>query len=73
MVLYLNGTAEGKILRTETSVLDEPRLPFHLGATKDHLSFFHGKLDEILFYTRALSWTEVRNLYQMRESGPCKL
>ena len=74
VVLYVNGTAEDhKTFRPEKSNLGGPRAPFYLGGTQDHQRFLHGKLDEILFYSRDLSSTEVRSLYQMREFGACKL
>jgi DNA-binding beta-propeller fold protein YncE len=74
VVLYVNGTAEDrKILHAENSVLSGPRAPIYLGATQDHQHLLHGKLDEILFYNRALTGEEMLTRFQMRESGPCKL
>jgi hypothetical protein len=74
VVLYVNGTAEDrKILHAENSVLSGPRAPIYLGATQDHQHLLHVKLDEILFYNRALTGEVMLTLFQMRESGPCKL
>jgi len=45
----------------------------YLGATKDGQQLLHGKLDEVLFYNRALTSDEVRRLYELRESGKCRI
>jgi DNA-binding beta-propeller fold protein YncE len=46
--------------------------PLFLGA-QSGIPSFHGWLDEIAFYNRALTAKEVEDLYQLRESGPCRL
>lgn len=43
-----------------------------LGGLSSGQSGFHGWLDEIAFYDRALTSQEVTSLYQQRESTPCK-
>jgi len=53
--------------------LDEDLAPIYLGASKDRHSAVAGNLDEILFYSRALSAADVQNLFQRRESGTCKM
>jgi hypothetical protein len=45
----------------------------YLGARSPGQPSFHGWLDEIAFYNRALTAEEVEAMYQSRESGPCKL
>ncbi len=45
----------------------------HFGAGHGGRAPLHGWLDEIGFYNRAMSPAEVKALYQLRESGPCKL
>jgi hypothetical protein len=47
--------------------------PLFLGARSPGQPSFHGWLDEIAFYNRPLTAKEVEDLYQLRESGPCKL
>jgi len=75
ITLYVDGNLEGQkpigALRAAAAAYDEA--PLFLGATGRRKQFLNGKLDEILFYNRALSATEIRDLYSMRESGPCRI
>ena len=73
--LYVDGELEDRKAfgpRHPATPLNEP-IPLYLGAARDRKGLVHGKLDEILFYNRALSELDVRRLYQMRESGPCQI
>jgi Concanavalin A-like lectin/glucanases superfamily len=47
--------------------------PLYLGATRDHRAFLEGKLDEVLFYGRALSPDDVRHLYQLGQTPACRM
>jgi len=73
--LYVDGRLEDRkplgALRSAEGVGDDA--PLVLGATRGGKDFLHGELDEILFYNRALNAGEVRRLYEMRESGPCRI
>jgi DNA-binding beta-propeller fold protein YncE len=71
LTLYVNGKPE---LRGAPSLSFNTILPrpLFLGA-QSGIPSFHGWLDEIAFYNRALTSKEVEDLYQSRESGPCKL
>ncbi len=72
LTLYVNGKPESHGTPPPPfNQLPQPRL--FLGARSPGQPSFHGWLDEIAFYNRALTAEEVRDLYQLRESGPCKL
>ncbi|HLK66779.1 MAG TPA: LamG-like jellyroll fold domain-containing protein [Bryobacteraceae bacterium] len=76
VVLYINGVVEDrKALGTDRAAasISSEMPPLHLGASREGRGFLNGKLDEILFYDRALSGSEVRDLFELRESGPCRL
>ena len=47
--------------------------PMLLGVSRERRYYLHGKLDEVLLYNRALGPTEIHHLYQIRESGPCRV
>ena len=71
VVLYINGEPED---RRAAPVRYYDRVwPLLLGARNPGKPAFHGWLDEIAFYGRALSADEVKALYLAREVGPCKL
>jgi hypothetical protein len=71
IALYVNGALEDR----QTSGTEEhvEWSPFYFGASSDKNHFFHGKLDEIMFYDRSLATDEVRRLYEKRESGVCRM
>jgi hypothetical protein len=72
LTLYVNGKFESHGTPPQpSSPLGQPRL--FLGARSPGQPSFHGWLDEIAFYNRALTAKEVSDLYQLRESGACKL
>jgi DNA-binding winged helix-turn-helix (wHTH) protein/DNA-binding beta-propeller fold protein YncE len=71
LTLYVNGKPESH--GTPPPPFKELwHPPLFLGA-QSGIPSFHGWLDEIAFYNRALTAEEVEDLYQLRESGPCKL
>lgn len=74
IALYVNGVPEDrKSLGTDQAYrVAEEDIGFHIGATKDRKQFFQGKLDEILFYNRALSGAEIQHLFETRESEACR-
>jgi hypothetical protein len=72
LTLYVNGEPE---VQTSAPIRfdDHQQHSLLLGARSPGQPAFHGWLDEIAFYNRALNAAEIRKLYQLRESGPCKL
>jgi DNA-binding beta-propeller fold protein YncE len=71
LTLYVNGKPESHGAPPPPfNELKHP--PLFLGAQAG-IPSFHGWLDEIAIYNRALTGKEVEDLYQLRESGPCKL
>jgi hypothetical protein len=74
IALYLNGVLEVRkpLSADEAYGVTEDSDGFYLGATKDRRRFFQGKLDEVLFYNRALTGTQVRQLFEIRESETCR-
>jgi hypothetical protein len=67
ITLYVNGTAEDQ--QPAPPPFNELSRPLTLGGAP---ASFHGWLDEIDLYSRALPAKEVRDLYQLRESGSCR-
>jgi hypothetical protein len=71
ITLYVNGNAEDR--QPAPLRLENPGRPLTLGGDGAGRTTFHGWLDEVGLYSRALTAREVRDLYELRESGPCKL
>jgi hypothetical protein len=72
VALYVDGVIEdSRIISSGEADINEytSYAPLFLGVSHDHRHFLHGKLDEILFYNRALNAADVRNLYEQRETG----
>jgi hypothetical protein len=71
-VLYINGKPESR-----GTPPPPPKEMLHptlfLGARNPGRPSFRGWLDEVVFYNRAMTAEEVKDLYQLRESGSCKL
>jgi hypothetical protein len=70
ITMYVNGVAED---------YHPPAPPFKwlvrpmtFGSDGSGRPSFHGFLDEVAYYPRALTAKEVQDLYMMRESGACK-
>ena len=73
-VLYINGAPESRVALGRVTVLPGLRTPpLSIGGSSEGAPPFHGLLDEILFYQKALTADEVAALYQLRESGPCRM
>jgi DNA-binding winged helix-turn-helix (wHTH) protein/DNA-binding beta-propeller fold protein YncE len=76
LALYVDGVLEDqRFLNSPPYFLTGGDLlhRLHIGAGDGGRLPLRGWLDEIAFYDRALSPGEVKALYQLRESGPCKL
>jgi hypothetical protein len=71
IVLYVNGEPEAR--GSSPPQFSQLRgEPLSFGARASGQPSFRGLMDEILGYNRALVASEVKALYQLRESGPCK-
>ena len=71
LTLYVNGEPESH--GTPPPPINELwHPPLFLGAQAG-IPSFRGWLDEIAFYDRALTAKEVKDLYRLHESGPCRL
>jgi len=74
VVLYVNGNPEAResFRDAQPPVESREQLEFHFGATKDRQQFLHGKLDEILFYDRALSPTRSAGCTKCANQAPAE-
>ncbi len=70
--LYVDGQSQGTILRQAKNTESTSGSPFALGAWIDQNSeFFHGSIDDVSVYNRALSATEARALFEAGSIGKC--
>ena len=71
MQIYVNGQLHGQI--TVSFPQDDRTLPLYFGTTGqsfwDHK--LRGLLDEVSFYSRPLSTSEITNIYNAGSSGKC--
>jgi len=73
VALYVNGALED----TRTFGAERPgseglETAVYLGSGERGEAGLKGLLDEVAFYSRALSDREVRTLFQIRDAGPCR-
>jgi hypothetical protein len=61
--LYINGALDTSAIRTNN--LGVSSEPIDIGTNYDRGRFFNGKIDDLRIYNRALSATEIYNLYKM--------
>ncbi len=73
VTLYLDGQTQDSLRRQQDTIEINTTGPTTFGASVDLVQYLDGKLDEIRQYNRALTPEEVRNLYEMREKGPCAI
>jgi DNA-binding beta-propeller fold protein YncE len=76
LTLYVNGQLEDSRPignRPYSRILMEGEQGMRLGALAGGRAPLHGWLDEVLCYYRALTAEEIKALYLLRETGPCKL
>jgi hypothetical protein len=71
VTLYVDGNAEDH--RPSPPQVGSANAALALGGYTSGRPALRGWLDEIAFYERPLSPKEVRDLYQSREHGPCKM
>ena len=70
--LYVNGELHGTVLRQTKNAESTSRSSFAIGAWPDAGSeFFHGSIDEVTVYNRALNASEVRALFDSGSVGKC--
>ena len=61
------------VLRLNTALAVATAALMATAQTTSGIHHRNGKIDEIMFYNRTLSAVEVRHLYEMRESEPCRM
>jgi DNA-binding winged helix-turn-helix (wHTH) protein len=71
IALYINGEDEGH--GSAPPQVGDAYTSLTLGGYSSGSPAFRGWLDEVAFYSRALTAKEVRDLYELREHGPCKM
>jgi hypothetical protein len=73
--LYVDGVLEDNrpLDPTRTADAVQEDAPIYVGATGDHQAFLDGKLDELLFYGRALSPGDVRHIFQLGQAPDCRM
>jgi len=74
-ILYVNGAVIGRvqlplIRRVSLSGAAEGS---YVGATRDRTSFLNGLVDELAFYNRALTPSEIKSMYELTLRRPCSL
>jgi hypothetical protein len=69
VILYVDGRREAATTAPE-SVTDHPPA-IYLGSTRGLSDFFFGAIDEAELYTRALTESELRALYDAGAKGQC--
>jgi Concanavalin A-like lectin/glucanases superfamily len=70
IILYVNGAVEDR--QPAPLPFNGLNRPVTLGGNTAGRGAFRGWLDEVGLYSRALTAKEVWDLYQLRESGPCR-
>jgi hypothetical protein len=71
MTVYLNGVLDGS-LATSISIPTNS-LPLRIGAASDGGSSFTGLIDEVEVFNRALTGSEIADIYNAGSAGKCKL
>ena len=72
--LYVDGQAQGTVVRQASSANSTSETPFTIGAWDDRFGvteFFNGQIDEIAVYNRALSASGARSLFEAGSIGKC--
>ncbi len=75
LAMYVNARIEAQahITASRSVSLVGDEMSIYFGATSNRQEMLHGKLDEVLFYSRELSEDAVSRLYKSREHGACKI
>ena len=79
MKIYVNGVnAAATIINNDsvTSIADTAtplRLGVYIQANTNHENFFKGLIDEAQIYNRALSASEIQNIYNSGSAGVCQI
>jgi len=72
--LYVDGKSEGTVIRLASGAEATSEAPFTIGAWDDRFGItelFPGTIDESSVYNRALSASEVQNLFNAGSEGKC--
>lgn len=72
--LYVDGESQGAILRQSPNANSTSEAPFLIGAWSlggGVSEFFHGQIDEIAIYNRALGASEAKALFDAGSIGKC--
>ena len=73
MQLYVDGRQQGTIVRQAANTQSTSGSSFAIGAWPDqHSEFFHGLIDEVSVYNRALSSSEVQTIFNAGSAGKCQ-
>jgi hypothetical protein len=73
MVIYVDGVEVAS--QTAYGTISDINTPLYLGAAKTHganAHYFHGHLDEVEIFNRALSAMDVLSIYNAGSAGKCK-
>lgn len=69
--LYIDGQSAGTIIRQAENTNSTSEDPFVIGAWRGTTEFFHGLIDEVSVYNRALDASEVRAIFSAGSAGKC--
>lgn len=74
MKMYVDGRLESTVAETRTLDSGGASLNMHIGAYEGtpaaYSTFFTGSIDDVRYYSRALSATEIQSLYALGASDP---
>jgi hypothetical protein len=71
--LYVDGVSQGSVPLTNPANNNRPlNFAYSWGGTGGPTRFFRGLLDEVSIYNRALSATEIQQIYAAGTAGKCK-
>lgn len=72
-LLYVDGAMIGRMQKSQISPTPRSRdvVGAYVGATCDRTQFLNGPVDELAFYNRALSASEIGGMYELTLHRPC--
>ncbi len=72
-ILYIDGTMIGRIQlpALQMNLVSGAAEGAYVGATRDRIQFLNGLVDELAFYNRALSASEIRGMYELTLHRSC--
>ena len=70
--LYVDGQSQGTVIRQAANTQSTSGSAFTIGAWNGQYSeFFHGLIDEVSVYNKALSASEVQSIFNAGSAGKC--